>query len=67
MDREFTAATLQSLGLRADTRLLAVCAGTDDWELLAGLGFTDVVVSNLDESFSPLVPAAVWSHQTPSR
>ena len=63
MDREFTAATLQSLGLGADTRLLAVCAGTDDWELLAGLGFTDVVVSNLDESFSPLVPEAVWSRQ----
>ena len=63
MDREFTAATLQSLGLRADTRLLAVCAGTDDWELLAGLGFTDVVVSNLDESCSDLVPGAAWSCQ----
>ena len=63
MDRAFATATLQSLGLRADTRLLAVCAGTDDWELLTGLGFIDVVVSNLDESFSELVPEAVWSYQ----
>ena len=63
MDRKFAAATLQSLGLSADTRLLAVCAGTDDWELLASLGFTNVVVSNLDESFSSLVPEAVWSYQ----
>ena len=63
MDRQFAAATLQSLSLSADTRMLAVCAGSDDWELLAGLGLTDVVVSNLDESFSPLVPEAVWSYQ----
>ena len=63
MDRTFAAATLQSLGLRADARVLAVCAGTDDWELLRGLGFTDVVVSNLDESFSELVPCAAWSRQ----
>lgn len=63
MDSAFAAATLESLGLRADTRLLAVCAGTDDWELLCELGFTDVVVSNLDESFAEMVPGAVWSRQ----
>ena len=44
MARSFAAATRQSLGLRIDTRLLAVCASTSDWELLAELGFTDVVV-----------------------
>ena len=63
MDRDFAAATLQSLSLRPGTRLLAVCAGTEDWELLTGLGFTDVVVSNLDEAFSAEVPEAVWSYQ----
>lgn len=54
---------MNSLGLDADTRLLAVCAGTDDWELLSSLGFTDVVVSNLDEAFAPLVPDGRWSYQ----
>ncbi len=63
MDRSFAAKTLLSLGLRSDTRLLAVCAGTEDWDLLSGLGFTDVVLSNLDESFSSVVPEAAWSRQ----
>ena len=63
LDRKFAAATLGSLGLDADTRLLAVCAGIEDWELLASLGFTDVVVSNLDEAFAPLVPDGRWSYQ----
>ena len=40
-----------------------MCASTDDWELLASLGFTDVVVSNLDEAFAPLVPDGAWSYQ----
>ena len=56
LDRKFAAAALSSLGLDADTRLLAVCAGTEDWELLCSMGFTNVVVSNLDEAFAPLVP-----------
>ena len=63
LDRKFAAATLSSLDLEADTRLLAVCAGTDDWELLCSLGFTNVVVSNLDEAFAPLVPDGAWSYQ----
>ena len=54
---------MNSLGLDTDARLLAVCAGTDDWELLSSLGFTDVVVSNLDEAFAPLVPDGRWSYQ----
>ena len=63
LDRDFATATLNSLGLDTDTRLLAVCAGTDDWELLSSLGFTNVVVSNLDEAFAPLVPDGAWSYQ----
>ena len=63
LDRKFAAAALSSLGLDADTRLLAVCAGTEDWELLCSLGFTNVVVSNLDEAFAPLVPDGAWSYQ----
>ena len=63
LDRDFAAATLNSLSLEADTRLLAVCAGTEDWEMLASLGFSDVVVSNLDEAFAPLVPDGRWSYQ----
>lgn len=63
LDRKFATATLNSLGLNAETRLLAVCAGTDDWELLCSLGFTNVVVSNLDEAFAPLVPDGAWSYQ----
>ena len=63
LDRKFATTTLRSLGLNSDTRLLAVCAGTDDWELLSSLGFTNVVVSNLDEAFAPLVPEGVWSYQ----
>ncbi len=63
MDRNFASATLSSLGLRSDVRILAVCASIDDWELLVGLGFSDVVVSNLDESFSSSVPEARWSRQ----
>ena len=63
LDRDFAAATLRRLGLDANTRLLAVCAGTEDWELLSSLGFTNVVVSNLDEAFAPLVPDGAWSYQ----
>ena len=63
LDRKFAAATLNSLGLDTDARLLAVCAGTEDWELLSSLGFTNVVVSNLDEAFAPLVPDGAWSYQ----
>ncbi|WP_420639100.1 class I SAM-dependent methyltransferase [Candidatus Poriferisocius sp.] len=40
-----------------------MCAGTEDWELLTSLGFSDVVVSNLDEAFAPLVPDGRWSYQ----
>ena len=40
-----------------------MCAGTDDWELLSSLGFTNLVVSNLDEAFAPLVPEGAWSYQ----
>ena len=40
-----------------------MCAGTEDWELLSSLGFTNVVVSNLDEAFAPLVPEGAWSYQ----
>lgn len=63
LDRKFAAATLNSLGLDPDARLLAVCAGTEDWELLSSVGFTNVVVSNLDEAFAPLVPDGAWSYQ----
>ncbi len=63
LDHKFATATLNSLGLDADTRLLAVCAGIEDWELLSSLGFTDVVVSNLDEAFAPLVADGAWSYQ----
>lgn len=40
-----------------------MCAGIEDWELLSSLGFTDVVISNLDEAFAPLVPDGAWSFQ----
>ncbi|MCY4194403.1 MAG: methyltransferase domain-containing protein [bacterium] len=63
LDREFAAAALSSLGLGPRTRLLAVCASTEDWDVLCSLGFTDVVVSNLDETFAPLVPEGAWSYQ----
>ena len=63
LDRDFAAAALKCLDLDTDTRLLAVCAGTEDWELLSCLGFTNVVVSNLDEAFAPLVPDGAWSYQ----
>ncbi len=63
LDRKFASATLKSLGLAPDSRLLAVCAGIEDWDLLTSLGFTDVVVSNLDEAFAPLVPDGAWSYQ----
>ena len=63
LDREFSAAILSSLGLDSGARLLAVCAGTDDWELLSSLGFANVVVSNLDKAFAPLVPDGAWSYQ----
>lgn len=49
--------------LPAETRLLAVCASKQDWELLTSLGFTNVVVSNLDEAFASLVPKGCWSYQ----
>ena len=63
LDHIFVTATMNSLGLDTDTRLLAVCAGIEDWEVLSSLGFTNVVVSNLDEAFAPLVPDAAWSYQ----
>ncbi|MCY4164234.1 MAG: methyltransferase domain-containing protein [bacterium] len=63
MDTDFAAATLNSLHLRAQTRLLAVCASSADWDLLTSLGFSNVTVSNLDMAFEDMVPQGHWSYQ----
>lgn len=49
--------------LRRDMRLLVVAAGETDARVLAGLGFTDVTLTNLDPDPSGDDSPFVWEHQ----
>jgi SAM-dependent methyltransferase len=60
----FYSETLQQLALPRDASMLAVCGGEFDRDTLLACGFTNVVISNLDErvkgdEFSPFK----WSFQ----
>ncbi|MHC5537866.1 class I SAM-dependent methyltransferase [Singulisphaera rosea] len=60
-----TLADLLSRGdLSRDSRILVVCGGTLDRDVLVDLGFTDVVISNLDTRTAPSAFAPFeWSLQ----
>lgn len=50
--------------LRTDARIVVVCAGPLDREVLQDLGFLDVTLCNLDERLGPADMAPFrWSHQ----